>query len=292
VSLPFDPQHSPFIPDSLPNSTSKKVDLRRLYSALVFIPLLYLAIRYSPPWLFSLLLGTASLLALWEFLNLYFGTTHNLLPKVASCIGAAILLFSMYEGYSQTLNPWLFGIVNIILTGFLFSPTAMKRHLFSWGAYFFGILYVAGLLGHFILLRQFDHGIAFIFFVLLITWLADTGGFVVGLSYGRHALAPTLSPKKTIEGLIGGVIFSVFGAIISHFWFIPFFSLWECAILGVGIALIGALGDLGESAIKRSVRIKDSGTIIPGHGGVLDRVDSLLLTGPVFYYYVVLTSSA
>jgi phosphatidate cytidylyltransferase len=268
------------------------VDPRRLYSALVFIPLLYLAIRYSPPWLFSLLLGTASLLALWEFLNLYFGTTHNLLPKVASCIGAAILLFSMYEGYSQALNPWLFGIVNVILTGFLFSPTAMKRHLSSWAAYFFGILYVAGLLGHFILLRQFDHGIAFIFFVLLITWLADTGGFVVGLSYGRHALAPTLSPKKTIEGLIGGVIFSVFGAIISHFWFIPFFSLWECAILGVGIALIGALGDLGESAIKRSVRIKDSGTIIPGHGGVLDRMDSLLLTGPGFYYYVVLTSSA
>lgn len=292
MSLPFAPQHSPLSPDSLPISTSKKVDPRRFYSALVFIPLLYLAIRYSPPWLFSLLLGTASLLALWEFLTLYFGTTHNLLPKVASCIAAVILLFSMYEGYSHALNPWLFGIVNIILTGFLFSPTAMKRHLSSWAAHVFGIFYVAGLLGHFILLRQFDHGIAFIFFVLLITWLADTGGFVVGLSYGRHALAPILSPKKTIEGLIGGVIFSVLGAIISHFWFIPFFSLWECAILGVGIALIGALGDLGESAIKRSVRIKDSGTIIPGHGGVLDRVDSLLLTGPVFYYYVALMSSA
>lgn len=290
MSLPFDPQHSP--PDSLPISTFKKVDPRRFYSALVFIPLLYLAIRYSPPWLFSLILGTASLLALWEFLTLYFGTTRNIFPKVVSCIGAVLLLFAMNEGYSQALNPWLFGIVNVILTGFLFSPTAMKRLLSSWVAYFFGILYVAGLLGHFILLRQFDHGIAFIFFVLLITWLADTGGFVVGLSYGRHALAPTLSPQKTIEGLIGGVIFSVLGAIISHFWFIPFFSWWECAILGVGFALIGALGDLGESAIKRSVSIKDSGTIIPGHGGVLDRLDSLLLTGPVFYYYVLFTSSA
>jgi phosphatidate cytidylyltransferase len=292
VSLLFESQHRPITPDSLPISPSKKVDPRRLYSALVFIPLLYAGIRYSPPWLFSFFLGAAALFALWEFLTLYCGTTHNLHPKIISCIGAAMLLFAMYTGLSQALTPWLFGIVIIILTGFLFSPTAMKRHLPSWGAYLFGMLYVAILLGHFILLRQFAHGMAFVFFVLLITWLADTGGFVVGLSLGRHALAPTLSPKKTIEGLIGGVIFSVLGAIISHFWFLPFFSLWECAILGVGIAVIGALGDLAESAIKRSVRIKDSGTIIPGHGGVLDRVDSLLLTGPVFYYYVLLTSSA
>jgi phosphatidate cytidylyltransferase len=254
--------------------------------------MLYVVIRYSPPWLFSILLSIATLLALWEFLTLYFGTTYSLLPKVASCTGAVILLFAMYKGYSQALNPWLFGIVLLILTGFLFSPADMKRHLSAWPAYLFGVLYVSVLLGHFILLRQFAHGIAFLFFVLLITWLADTGGFVVGLSLGRHALAPTLSPQKTIEGLIGGVIFSVVGALISHFWFLPFFSLWECAILGVGIALVGTLGDLGESAIKRSVRIKDSGTIIPGHGGMLDRVDSLLLTGPVFYYYVILTSSA
>ncbi|HBP90021.1 MAG: phosphatidate cytidylyltransferase [Nitrospira sp.] len=267
------------------------MDPRRLYSAIVFIPLLYGGIRYSPPWLLSLLIGTASLLALWEFLTLYFGPTGTLFPKVASCFGAVILLVAMYTGYSQALNPWLLGIVVIILAGFFISPTAMRQRLPSWVAYPFGILYVVVLLGHFILLRQLPHGIALIFFVLAITWLADTGGFVVGLSLGKHALAPTLSPKKTIEGLIGGVFFSLTGALISHFWFLPFFSLWECAILGMGMALIGALGDLGESAIKRSVSIKDSGTIIPGHGGVLDRVDSLLFTGPVFYYYALFTLS-
>ena len=291
VSLPFDSQHSSSIPDSRPLPPTKKVDPRRLYSALIFIPLLYVGIRYSPPWLFSLLIGSASLLALWEFLDLYFGPTGHGAPKVASCIGAIAVLFAMHEGYSQFLNPWLVGIVMVILSGFMFSPAAMKRQLPSWLAYLFGIVYVTVLLGHFILLRQLPHGIALIFFVLLITWLADTGGFVVGLSFGRHALAPTLSPKKTIEGLFGGVLFSLLGAIISHLGFIPFFSLWECAILGVGIALIGALGDLGESAIKRSVHVKDSGTIIPGHGGVLDRVDSLLLTGPGLYYYVIIASS-
>lgn len=267
------------------------MDPRRLYSAMVFIPLLYGGIRYSPPWLLSILIGTASLLALWEFLTLYFGPTGTLVPKVASCLAAVLLLVAMYTGYSQALNPWLLGIVAVILTGFFMSPTTMRQRLPLWVAYPFGILYVVVLLGHFMLLRQLPHGIALIFFVLAITWLADTGGFVVGLSLGRHALAPTLSPKKTIEGLFGGVLFSVLGALISHFWFLPFFSLGECAILGMGMAIIGTLGDLAESAIKRSVSIKDSGTIIPGHGGVLDRVDSLLFTGPVIYYYVLFTGS-
>ncbi|MCA9498786.1 MAG: phosphatidate cytidylyltransferase [Nitrospirales bacterium] len=267
------------------------MDPRRLYSAIVFIPLLYGAIRYSPPWLLSLLIGTASLFALWEFLTLYFGPTGTLVTKVTSSLSAVMLLVAMYTGYSQALNLWLLGIIMVILTGFFISPMAMRQRLPLWVAYPFGILYVVVLLGHFILLRQLPHGIALIFFVLVITWLADTGGFIVGLSFGRHALAPTLSPKKTIEGLIGGVLFSLLGAIISHFWFLPFFSLGECAILGIGMAIIGALGDLAESAIKRSVSIKDSGTIIPGHGGVLDRVDSLLFTGPGFYYYALFTGS-
>lgn len=291
MAFPLVPQHAPLPPESLPNSSLKKVDRRRLYSAIVFIPLLYVAIRYSPPWLFSLLLGMASMLALWEFLSLASGTTDVHGGKLASCLGAFILLFIMHKGFFSFLYPWMFGIIMIMLTGFLVSPAAMKHPLTSSAGFSFGMLYVAGLLGHFILLRQMDHGIALVFFVLIVTWLADTGGFVVGLSFGRHALAPILSPKKTIEGLIGGVLFSVIGAIISHFWFLPFFSLWECAMLGGGFALIGAVGDLSESAIKRSVSVKDSGTIIPGHGGILDRVDSLLLTGPALYYYVLLTTA-
>ncbi len=277
--------------DTLPLSKTKRMDMRRLYSALIFIPVLYIGIRYSPSWFFALLIGITSLLALWEFLSLYFGPASPVFPKITSGVGAVVLLFFMYEGYVQVLNPWLLGIVLIGITGFMYSPLSMKQFLPSGVAYVFGLFYVTLLLGHFILLRQLEHGIALIFFVLLITWLADTGGFAVGLNFGQHALAPLLSPKKTVEGLLGGIVFSLLGAVISHFLFIPFFSVWECAILGVGIALVGTVGDLAESAIKRSVSIKDSGTIIPGHGGILDRVDSLLLTAPAFYYYVLLTST-
>ncbi len=101
------------------------------------------------------------------------------------------------------------------------------------------------------------------FFVIIVTWLSDTGGFFVGKTLGKHPLAPTLSPKKTIEGLLGGVLFSLIGAIISQFTFVPFFSLGQCVMLGVALALFGAVGDLAESAIKRSVSVKDSGTMIP-----------------------------
>lgn len=262
------------------------MDPRRLYSALVFIPLLYAGIRYSPPSLFSLLIGAIALFALWEFLSLYFSHTGSLSPKVLSCLAAGFLLIAMSEGLPDILLLVLLGIVTIIMAGFCLSPVDMKQQLPDWAAYIFGVLYVALLLGHYSLLRNLEQGVALVFFVIIVTWLSDTGGFFIGKSLGKHPLAPTLSPKKTIEGLLGGVLFSVIGGIISHFTFVPFFSLDQCMILGGGIALLGAIGDLAESAIKRSVSVKDSGTIIPGHGGVLDRVDSLLFTGPAMYYYV------
>jgi CDP-diglyceride synthetase len=110
------------------------MDPRRLYSAIVFIPLLYAGIRYSPPWLLSLLLGTASLFALWEFLTLYFGPAASLGTKMISCLGAVILLVAMYTGYSQALNLWLLGFVMVVLTGFFISPTAMRQRLPVWAA--------------------------------------------------------------------------------------------------------------------------------------------------------------
>ena len=262
------------------------MDPRRLYSALVFIPFLYAVIRYSPSWIFSLLISTVTLFALWEYLSLYFSTTSSTSMKVLSCIAGMSLLIAMQQGLPQLLLLGLLGFVAIILTGFFLSPAKMNQHLPSWAAYTFGVLYVGLLLGHYALLRNLEQGVALVFFVIIVTWLSDTGGFFIGKPLGKHRLAPLLSPKKTIEGLLGGIMFSVMGAIISQFTFVPFFSTGQSIMLGVGLALFGALGDLAESAIKRSVNVKDSGTIIPGHGGILDRVDSLLFTGPAMYYYV------
>ncbi len=261
------------------------MDLRRLYSALVFIPLLYVGIRHSPPWLFSLLIGLIALFALWEFLSLYFSEASATWMKVLSCFGAALLLLTMYHGLPQILLISLLVFVIIITARFCISPMTTKQQLPTWSAYIFGIFYIGLLLGYYPLLRNVKYGVALVFFVMIVTWLSDTGGFFVGKSLGKHPLAPILSPKKTIEGLVGGVIFSLIGAIICKLTFLPFFSVGQCVMLGVVFAFLGAMGDLAESAIKRSANVKDSGTIIPGHGGILDRVDSLLFTGPAMYYY-------
>jgi len=263
------------------------MDPRRFYSALVFIPLLYVGIRYSPPWLFSLLIGTIALFALWEFLSLYFSDTCSMPTKVLSCLIVALLLGAMHKGLPQIWLVGMLGIIAIIMAGFFISPATTKQRLPGWTAYIFAVLYVGLLLGYYPLLRNLENGVALVFFVIIVTWLSDIGGFFVGKTLGKYPLAPRLSPQKTIEGLLGGVLFSIIGAIISQFTFVPFFSLGQCIMLGVSLALLGAIGDLGESAIKRSVSVKDSGTIIPGHGGVLDRVDSLLFTGPAMYYYVI-----
>ncbi len=268
------------------------MDPRRLYSALVFVPLLFVGIRYSPPWLFSLLIGTVALFAFWEFLSLYFPDTSSIRTKGFSCLLLALVLVVVHEGVPEILIVGLLGILSIIMAGFFISPIVVKLRLPAWAGYIFGVLYVGLLLSHYILLRNLENGVALVFFVIVVTWLSDTGGFFVGKTWGKHPLAPRLSPQKTIEGLLGGILFSVVGAVLSQFIFVPFFSLDQCVMLGVGLAVLGAVGDLAESAIKRSVSVKDSGTMIPGHGGVLDRVDSLLFTGPAMYYYVMFSLSS
>ena len=125
------------------------------------------------------------------------------------------------------------------------------------------------------------------FFVLFVTWAGDAGAYYTGKLWGNRLLTPLLSPNKTFEGLAGGLIVAPFAAWIAQFWFLPILNWWDCIILGLLLTCLGLAGDLSESAFKREAGVKDSGNLIPGHGGILDRIDSLLLTVPTFYYYMV-----
>jgi len=117
-----------------------------------------------------------------------------------------------------------------------------------------------------------------------VTWITDTGAYFVGSRFGRRKLAPRLSPNKTVEGAIGGLIFATAMSIAWGSWIgLPW---WHCAILGPILGFLGQIGDLCESALKRDLGIKDFGGIMPGHGGILDRFDSLLFTAPIAYYYL------
>ena len=128
-------------------------------------------------------------------------------------------------------------------------------------------------------------GPGFVILSIMFAWFGDTGGYFAGRFLGKHKLYPAVSPKKTVEGSIGGLAGSALGAVMAHFWYLPSLPL----ATGIGLALLagalGQLGDLGESLLKRSTGVKDSGAIVPGHGGILDRVDALIMTGTVVYLY-------
>ncbi|MFZ3373901.1 MAG: phosphatidate cytidylyltransferase, partial [Desulfitobacteriaceae bacterium] len=136
------------------------------------------------------------------------------------------------------------------------------------------------------LLRQLEHGITWTFLIFFLVWATDIFAYLIGRRFGQHLLAPKISPKKTREGAWGGLLGSILVGLIFWYWMVGT-SLWHILALSLIVGLGGQIGDLFESALKRSAGIKDSGTLIPGHGGILDRCDSLILVLPLVYYYIV-----
>ncbi|HTY45388.1 MAG TPA: phosphatidate cytidylyltransferase [Patescibacteria group bacterium] len=148
----------------------------------------------------------------------------------------------------------------------------------------FGILYISWFLSFLIKIRFLDDGFGLLVLVLVATKLCDMGSYLVGSRFGRTPLMPRISPKKTVEGAIGGLVCSIAGALLCH----PLlnFDYARLLSLGFGLGLLAEIGDLSESLMKRDCEVKDSGSIFPGMGGVLDLVDSLLFTAPAFYFYI------
>jgi phosphatidate cytidylyltransferase len=151
----------------------------------------------------------------------------------------------------------------------------------------FGIAYVNWLLGYAFWLRDLEAGKEWVLLLVLVTWLGETAAYLVGSVLGRHALAPLVSPKKTVEGAAAQLVVSVVAALIARAWFFPALPLSGAVLVGLMLGVVGQVGDLVESALKRSVGVKDTGRLIPGHGGMLDRIDSLLFNTPVLFYYAV-----
>jgi phosphatidate cytidylyltransferase len=148
----------------------------------------------------------------------------------------------------------------------------------------FGIIYVSWFFSFLIKIRYMEEGLVFLSALLLITKSGDIGAYLVGTKFGKTPLIPRISPKKTVEGTIGGLIFNILVALAVK----PLlgFSYMHLVILGLCMGLLGQLGDLSESLIKRDCAVKDSGNILPGMGGVLDEIDSLLFVAPAFYFYM------
>jgi phosphatidate cytidylyltransferase len=177
----------------------------------------------------------------------------------------------------------------VIPASYVFSKGELDEALPSSAIAVLTTLYIGMLGGSLIRLRQdFPEGPKLVLFLLIVVWIGDAGAYYVGKNFGQHRLSPRISPKKSVEGLIGGIITSTIAAVVIHYTFFPSFPLVHAVIAGVVLSLAGVVGDLAESMWKRSAAVKDSGTLIPGHGGFLDRFDSILFTAPLLYVYWVL----
>lgn len=174
----------------------------------------------------------------------------------------------------------------------LFRLREMPRMATDVALLWAGYLYVPLLLSHLVLVRALPHGVAWIFLLFFVVMCGDSAAFYVGSAIGKHRLYPEVSPKKSIEGALGGLVGSIGGALLARYLFYPELAIVHAVIAALLLGTLGQIGDLFESMIKRSCGVKDSGTIFPGHGGVLDRLDSMLFAAPALYYFACFVASA
>lgn len=245
-----------------------------------------LFIAYASVTLFNLMVCGVTLLAMFEYHAMSLPAGRAPERRLAAGAGAALVaVLAWYPGLFQPALVLCVIVFGILLLLRFHDLASVVQHL---SLLLFGLLYLPLLLGHLSLLHGLESGKAWVFLVLLIAMAGDTAAYFVGVSVGRRKLYPAISPNKSVEGALGGLAGSFAGALLARAWFFPELALYDCALLGVGLGVLGQLGDLFESMLKRSFGVKDSGTLIPGHGGILDRLDSLLFVFPPAYYYALL----
>jgi phosphatidate cytidylyltransferase len=256
----------------------------RELTALIASPLAIWIIGWSHPLVFDATVALCALLALYEFLIL--GRRKGFHLPVTLCILVAVFILAAFVLEPISVEMGVFIALLLIPASYVFAKGSIDEALPSSAIAVMGTLYVGMLGGSLIRMRgDFPVGPKLVCFLLIVVWIGDAGAYYTGRSLGRHKLSPRISPKKTIEGLVGGITTSIIAAIVIHFTFFPEFPLPHAIVAGVILSACGVVGDLAESLWKRSADVKDSGTLIPGHGGFLDRFDSIFFTAPILYTY-------
>ena len=259
---------------------------KRTLTASILLCALFLVIQYAPLIVFFLLLQVYILAALVEFYNL--ADRKKLLPQRA--LGAACTLIIGASFYFPRLGfeRGFFICLFVACTYFVVRISTLERLASltqSISVTFFGALYLSFTLNHLYRIRLED-GIYSIYFLFAVVFLGDTGAYFIGKPFGRKKMTPIASPNKTWEGSAGGILFACLGALAARELLLPDIVLWKAVLCGVLVHAAAQISDPFESLFKRAAGIKDSSSVLPGHGGFLDRIDSLILASPLFYYLV------
>lgn len=253
--------------------------IKRLISSVVIILFVILAVKWL--WLCGLAVTLLIIGGLYEFFTMVERKGTDIYKYFGICIGAIIPL-SILRQFTLTKGWELLFIVMALLVLILMQFRRRDNNgvIIGISATIFGILYISWFLSFLIKIRLLENGAGLLATALIITKLGDVGAYLIGSRFGKLPLIPRISPNKSVEGAIGGLVFSILGAWASKV-FIPDISYLHLTLIGLCMGVLGQLGDLSESLIKRDCQVKDSGNIVAGMGGVLDLIDSLLFTASV-----------
>jgi len=261
----------------------------RLLSAVVLIALLLAILFFTPVWVFSLLVCALTFMVMYE-LTKVFGLSAKPTICVANFLfasGFMALGFLNNELTGKLIFP--LGILYIMTLTSLSVLNNKKVKFTDVCSSVFLVVYSVAFLMHLTLIRRLDNGVALLFMALIGAYVTDTGAYFTGLAIGKHKLIPSVSPNKTIEGSVGGMLaavagFVIYGVIMQNLGHSV--NYLYLIILALICSVISQFGDLAASVMKRSFEVKDFGNLIPGHGGMVDRVDSLMFVAPVVYYFI------
>lgn len=259
---------------------------KRLPTSVLLLAALFLVIQYAPPLLWLAFSQLFIIGALVEFYNL--AERKKLLPR--KTIGIIFAMIMSVPFYIPAVPFTLAFFVCLLVAAFyyvLYINTLEKLPFFpsSISVTIFGALYLSFTLNYLYLIRL-EKGAFYLYFLFAVVFLGDTGAYFIGKPFGRRKMTPMASPNKTWEGSLGGIVFACLGAAAAKLLFFKGLPLWMALATGALTHAAAQVSDPLESLFKRAVGIKDSSNLLPGHGGLLDRIDSLILAGPLFYYIV------
>jgi len=262
----------------------------RFISSVLIITFVFFTVIVWPKWFFCAVLTVMIALALNEFYTL---VEKKGIPifKISGISIGILVPVSIFREFEPTKGWELIFIIAVLLTIFILQFTRRESNeaIVGVSTTIFGILYISWTFSFLMKLKLIEQnslpaGGLLVAFLLLVTKAGDIGAYFIGSYFGKHSLIPRISPKKSVEGAVGGFIFSVAAALISK-TFLPSLPVYHLLILGCLLGILAQVGDLSESLIKRDCQVKDSANLIPGLGGVLDLIDSILFTAPTLYFY-------